>query len=400
MTVIAGKTRRIAAIILIIVFLLFQAFYSLAIDERIRQLNAFTGILVEDFDTKEILLSHNQDMLFTPASLVKIMTLMVGLEIIGGEYSYPTSVYFSSMVPGIIDGPLYIKGNGDPTHSPELIKKISQDLVYKYKISRINGDLVLDDFLFQKDEYLGRGWMWDDQNPLIGALVLKGSSVREKHISYYNNMSFAWGKIFYNELLRLGVQINGEIRIDKVKESIPIKAIYYSEALDNILAQMMVMSDNQSSEIIFRTLPLVENSQNISTFEQSIKIFSEYFLDTMGIQWGEDYFIVDGCGLSEYNLLSPSQVVRMLSFLYQKYGNHILKYFANNDEKGTIKNRFSFPVWAKTGSLPAASGLAGIFQTKSGRNIVFCLIENNFRGEKNDPKLWENQIVEHIYENY
>ena len=118
------------------------------------------------------------------------------------------------------------------------------------------------------------------------------------------------------------------------------------------------------------------------------------------MEWGEDYFIVDGCGLSEYNLLTPAQIVEAISFLYQKYGSDILSFFASIEEKGTIKNRFPFPLWAKTGSLPAASGLAGIFQTKSGRNIVFSLMENNFRGEKNDPKLWENQIIEYIYENY
>lgn len=399
---VARKTTVSIIILLISILLPLQVFGHIVIEENIEQLKAFTGILVKDFDTKEILFSHNQDMLFTPASLVKIMTLMAGLEIIGEEYRYPTSFYFSSTVPGVIDSSLYIKGSGDPMHSPETIKEISQNLVSKFKISQINGDLILDDFLFQKEEYLGRGWMWDDQNPLIGSFVLQGYSVKEKHNSYYNDMTFAWGKMLYNELLRLGVGIKGDVKIDRVKKDIPIKAVYYSETLDNILAQMMVMSDNQSSEIIFRTLPLIVNSEksSVSTIEQSIVTFSDFVLKSLGMQWGEDYFIVDGCGLSEYNLLTPSQVVAAISFLYEKYGNYILKYFANNDEKGTIKNRFPFPVWAKTGSLPSASGLAGLFQTKSGRNIIFCLIENNFRGEKNDPKLWENQIIEHIYENF
>jgi D-alanyl-D-alanine carboxypeptidase/D-alanyl-D-alanine-endopeptidase (penicillin-binding protein 4) len=370
------------------------------IEENIEQFDGFTGILIEDLDSRQLLLSHNQDKLFTPASLVKIFTLLAGLEIIGRDYCYPTYFYFSSTTPGIIDGSLYVKGSGDPTHSPEIIREIVQNLVNKYHIKQINGDLVLDDLTFQKEEFLGRGWMWDDKNPLLGALVLKGYSANEKHISYCNAMTLAWGEIFFKELLRMGVQIKGGIKIEQVKKDIKVKSIQYSAPLNNILIEMMKMSDNQSSEIIFRTLPLCINKEQISTIEQSIIVFSELLQELLYMEWGEDYFIVDGCGLSEYNLLTPAQIVEAISFLYQKYGSDILSFFASIEEKGTIKNRFLFPLWAKTGSLPAASGLAGIFQTKSGRNIVFSLMENNFRGEKNDPKLWENKIIEYIYENY
>jgi len=396
------KTTTIFFITIIIIFgmLLTPVLSQSPIEENIEQFNGFTGILIEDLDSGQLLLSHNQDKLFTPASLVKIFTLLAGLEVIGGDYRYPTYFYFSSTTPGIIDSSLYVKGSGDPTYSPEMIREIVQNLVNKYHIKQINGDLVLDDLTFQKEEFLGRGWMWDDKNPLLGALVLKGYSANEKHISYCNAMTLAWGEVFFKELLRMGVQIKGGIKVEQVKKDIKIKSIHYSVPLDNILIEMMKMSDNQSSEIIFRTLPLCINKEQISTIEQSIIVFSELLQELLDMEWGEDYFIVDGCGLSEYNLLTPAQIVETISFLYQKYGSDILSFFASIEEKGTIKNRFSFPLWAKTGSLPAASGLAGIFQTKGGRNIVFSLMENNFRGEKNDPKLWENQIIEYIYENY
>ena len=396
------KTTTIFFIAIIIIFgmLLTPVLSQSPIEENIEQFNGFTGILIEDLDSGQLLLSHNQDKLFTPASLVKIFTLLAGLEAIGGDYRYPTYFYFSSTTPGIIDSSLYVKGSGDPTHSPEMIREIVQNLVNKYHIKQINGDLVLDDLTFQKEEFLGRGWMWDDKNPLLGALVLKRYSANEKHISYCNAMTLAWGEVFFKELLRMGVQIKGGIKVEQVKKDIKVKSIHYSVPLDNILIEMMKMSDNQSSEIIFRTLPLCINKEQISTIEQSIIVFSELLQELLDMEWGEDYFIVDGCGLSEYNLLTPAQIVEAISFLYQKYGSDILSFFASIEEKGTIKNRFPFPLWAKTGSLPAASGLAGIFQTKGGRNIVFSLMENNFRGEKNDPKLWENQIIEYIYENY
>ncbi len=388
------------AIIVIICLMSLLAFCQPAIQQDIKQFNGFTGILVQDLSTQEVLFSHNHNRLFTPASLVKLFTLLVGLEILGQEYCYPTVVYFSSAVPGEIKGNLFIKGSGDPTQSPEVIRQIANDLVKKYGIHKIDGDIVLDNSLFLPEEFLGRGWMWDDQNPLIGALMVKGFNVREKQLPYYNTMPLIWGQLFCQELYEQGVQFEGDIRVGVLEEEFTVKAIYYSDTIDQILSYMMKMSDNQSAEIVFRTLPLFENPDEVLTINLAITSLSEVIKEILGIQWGEDYIIVDGCGLSEYNLLTPEQIVMAISNIYKQYGSELLEYLACTDEKGTIRGRFSFQLWGKSGSLPSASGLAGILQTKKNRQVVFSLMENNFLGEENDPKDFENAIIEYIYENY
>jgi serine-type D-Ala-D-Ala carboxypeptidase/endopeptidase (penicillin-binding protein 4) len=388
------------AIIVIICLMSLLAFCQPAIQQDIKQFNGFTGILVQDLSTQEVLFSHNHNRLFTPASLVKLFTLLVGLEILGQEYCYPTVVYFSSAVPGEIKGNLFIKGSGDPTQSPEVIRQIANDLVKKYGIHKIDGDIVLDNSLFLPEEFLGRGWMWDDQNPLIGALMVKGYNVREKQLPYYNTMPLIWGQLFCQELYEQGVQFEGDIRVGVLEEEFTVKAIYYSDTIDQILSYMMKMSDNQSAEIVFRTLPLFENPDEVLTINLAITSLSEVIKEILGIQWGEDYIIVDGCGLSEYNLLTPEQIVMAISNIYKQYGSELLEYLACTDEKGTIRGRFSFQLWGKSGSLPSASGLAGILQTKKNRQVVFSLMENNFLGEENDPKDFENAIIEYIYENY
>jgi len=370
------------------------------IDQEIEQFNGFAGIMVQDLYSREVLLSYNQDRLFTPASLVKLFILLSGLEILGQEYCYPTDFYFSSAVPGEIKGNLFIKGSGDPTQSPEVIRQIANDLVKKYGIHKIDGDIILDNSLFLPEEFLGRGWMWDDQNPLIGALMVKGFNVREKQLPYYNTMPLIWGQLFCQELYEQGVQFEGDIRVGVLEEGLTVKAIYYSDTIDQILSYMMKMSDNQSAESVFRTLPLVQNPGNVSTVNLAITSLSEVVFELLGIQWGEDYIIVDGCGLSEYNLTTPKQIVMVISYLFQQYGSDLLEYFAYTSEKGTIKARFPFQLWGKTGSLPSASGLAGILQTKKDRQVAFCLLENNFFGEQNDPKKFEDTIIKYIYENY
>jgi len=371
------------------------------IREEINQFSGFSGILIKDLHTQEVLFSHNEDELFTPASLTKIFNLLVALETLGEEYAYPTSFYFSSTTPGEINGDLYIVGSGDPTQTPEVIRKIADNLVQKFSIKCISGDIVLDNSKFLPEEFLGRGWMWDDKNPLIGALTVTGYKVKEKQNSYLNTMPLLWGNIFSQELSKKRVKIGGDIRIGKVQEGLRVKYIYYSDTLDKILAYMMKKSDNQSAENIFRTLAPEDNPEGVSTIARAIAALEEVIDTALGLKWGKDYILVDGCGLSEYNLMTPAHLVKAISYLYQKYDFKILDYFASTKEKGTLKERLPFQVWGKTGTLSSASALAGLLETKNKRWVVFCLMENNFIfiEEENDPKKFENRIIEYIYEN-
>jgi len=373
------------------------------IQEEINQFPGFSGVLIKDLNTQEVLFSHNEDKLFTPASLTKIFTLLAALETFDEEkHAYPTSFHFSSTATGEINGDLYIVGSGDPTQSPEVIRKIADTLVQKFNIKYISGDIVLDNSKFLPEEFLGRGWMWDDKNPLIGALTVMGYKVKEKQNSYLSTMPLFWGKIFSQELSKKGVKIDGSIRIGKTKENLQVKYIYYSDALDKILAYMMKKSDNQSAENIFRTLAPEDNPEGVSTtIAQAIASLEEIIDTALGLKWGKDYILVDGCGLSEYNLTTPAHLVKAITYLYQKYDFEILDYFANTKEKGTLKERLPFQVWGKTGTLSSTSALAGLLETKNKKWVVFCFMENNFIfiEEENDPKIFENRIIEYIYEN-
>jgi len=163
----------------------------------------------------------------------------------------------------------------------------------------------------------------------------------------------------------------------------------------------MKKSDNQSAENIFRTLALMDNPEGVSSIARAIASLEEVIDTALGLKWGKDYILVDGCGLSEYNLTTPAHLVKAITYLYQKCDFKILDYFASTKEGGTLKERLPFQAWGKTGTLSSASALAGILQTKNKRWIVFCLMENNFIfiEEENDPKKFENRIIEYIYEN-
>jgi len=382
-------------------FLICIAGAGIGIQEEINQFPGFSGVLIKDLNTQEVLFSHNENKFFTPASLTKIFTLLAALETLGKEYAYPTSFYFSSTTPGEINGNLYIVGSGDPTQSTEMIRKVADSLMQKCHIKHISGDIVLDNSKFLPEEFLGRGWMWDDKNPLIGAFTVMGYEVKEKQNSYLNTMPLLWGNIFSQELSQKGVKIDGSIRIGKIQENLKVKYIYYSDTLDKILAYMMKKSDNQIAENIFRTLVPEDSSDGISTVAQAIASLEEVVNTALGLEWGKDYILVDGCGLSEYNLMTPAHLIKAISYLYQKYDFKILDYFASTKESGTLRERLPFQVWGKTGTLSSASAIAGILQTKNKRWVIFCLMENNFifTEDENDPKIFEDRIIEYIYEN-
>jgi len=371
------------------------------IQEEINQFPGFSGALIKDLNTQEVLFSYNEDKLFTPASLTKIFTLLAALETLGKEYVYSTSFYFSSTTPGEINGNLYVVGSGDPTQSLEVIRKIADALVQKCNIKHVSGDIVLDNSKFLPEEFLGRGWMWDDKNPLIGALTVMGYKAKEKQNSYLKTMPLLWGDFFSQELSKKGVKMDGSIRIGKTLEDLKVKYIYYSDTLDKILAYMMKRSDNQVAENIFRTLVPEDNPDGVSTIARAIASLEEVIDTTLGLKWGKDYILVDGCGLSEYNLMTPSHLIKIISYLYKKYGFKILDYFASTKESGTLRERLPFQVWGKTGTLSSASAMAGLLQTKNKRWVVFCLMENNFIfiEDQNDPKIFENRIIEYIYQN-
>ena len=374
---------------------------GIGIQEEINQFPGFSGVLIKDLNTQEVLFSQNENKLFTPASLTKIFTLLAALETLGEEYTYPTSFYFSSTAPGEINGNLYVAGSGDPTQSLEVIRKIADALVQKCHIKHISGDIVLDNSKFLPEEFLGRGWMWDDKNPLIGALTVMGYEVKEKQNSYLKTMPLLWGNFFSQELSKKGLKIDGSIRIGETQEGLKVKYIYYSDTLDKILAYMMKKSDNQTAENIFRTLVPEDNPDGVSTIARAIASLEEVIDTTLGLKWGKDYILVDGCGLSEYNLMTPAHLVKAISYLYQKYDFKILDYFASTKESGTLRERLPFQVWGKTGTLSSASAMAGLLQTKNKRWLVFCLMENNFLSieNENDPKIFENRMIEYIYQN-
>lgn len=89
--------------------------------------------------------SWNAQQPMNPASTMKVVTTFAGLQLLGPDYRWQTSLYADAAPEpdGTLNGNLYLRGHGDPKLVPEeMAKLVSQ--ARRYGVSNINGDLVLD----------------------------------------------------------------------------------------------------------------------------------------------------------------------------------------------------------------------------------------------------------------
>ena len=93
-------------------------------------------VLAVDSEGNE-LVAQNADEPFVPASVTKIVTAWLALEVLGGDYRFETRFYLDDK------RVLYIHGGGDPFLISEELAPLATDLVAAVGKQPING-IVLD----------------------------------------------------------------------------------------------------------------------------------------------------------------------------------------------------------------------------------------------------------------
>jgi D-alanyl-D-alanine carboxypeptidase/D-alanyl-D-alanine-endopeptidase (penicillin-binding protein 4) len=102
------------------------------------------GISVQEVSSSRPLLSVNQATPLNPASTMKLVTTYAGLELLGPAYRWRTEIYLGGPLrDGVVDGPLYMKGYGDPKLTLEAFWLLLRDLRAS-GVREIRGDLILD----------------------------------------------------------------------------------------------------------------------------------------------------------------------------------------------------------------------------------------------------------------
>jgi serine-type D-Ala-D-Ala carboxypeptidase/endopeptidase (penicillin-binding protein 4) len=177
----------------------------------------------------------------------------------------------------------------------------------------------------------------------------------------------------------LTIRIKPELRNDSLK----IISETLSPPLSSIIEVLNHKSVNLYAEHLIKELG--KSFKNSGTTAAGAEVIRE-FLDSAGIRT-DGMFIADGSGLSSMDAVNSHEMVKLLFFM-KKNGRFFNSYFNSLPEagkEGTLKNYFKDPVFnsrlrAKSGSLARVRSYAGYFTTMSGKEMIFCIIVNNYTG--------------------
>ena len=95
-------------------------------------------------NTSKNILDWRATEVMNPASTMKLLTTLAGLDILGPQYRWRTNIYTDGFFrQGVLKGNLYLQGTGDPKLIPEELAKLMKSL-RALGIQRIDGNLFFD----------------------------------------------------------------------------------------------------------------------------------------------------------------------------------------------------------------------------------------------------------------
>jgi len=178
-----------------------------------------------------------------------------------------------------------------------------------------------------------------------------------------------------------GITVGGKIRAASTKSANWVSlATTCSPTLADLIRVTNHESVNLFAEHFLKHLAYLKTG--LGTTKEGIRIVTDFWkskgIDTRGL------LMCDGSGLSRFNVLTGSQMVRMLSYMKNK-SPHSDIFFSSLPAvpDGTLSyfNARNFPnksLRTKSGSMTRVRCYAGLIRTKSGREILFNISLNNF----------------------
>lgn len=140
--------------------------------------NASISYCVLDANNGENITSYNAHLAMIPASTLKILSTAAALSILGPEFKYETSIYFSGnfdKTSGVLTGDLILSGSGDPSLQSEHFYKETELLVTEWAktlkqkgLKEIKGKIIADASYMERK--VPDNWIWEDISNYYGAV--------------------------------------------------------------------------------------------------------------------------------------------------------------------------------------------------------------------------------------
>ena len=306
------------------------------VKENVRALAPSGTVLVMDENGNE-LVAQNADAPFVPASVAKIVTAWLAMEVLGGDYRFETRFYLDG------DRKLYVRGGGDPFLISEELAPLARDLVAAIGKEPVTG-IVLDASYYPSDLRIpgieNTSEAYDALNTALAvnfntiSAVRKGNTVRSAEqqtpitpvaISQFMargpkgrgrislskdpavSLKYA-GELIAAFIDREGGSVKGEVTTGTVPEGLkPVYVHRQSRTLSQILTQLLIGSNNYIANQVF--LEVGGTLGGPVSLEKSLRV-ANGMLAANGL--AESIHLVEGSGISRDNRFTARGLAQLL----------------------------------------------------------------------------------------
>lgn len=324
--------------LLALTFLLLPSPALAGLTEKIATLAPTAVVLVVDAKG-DALIAQNADEPFVPASVAKIVTAWLAMEVLGGDYRFETCFYLDDK------RVLYVRGGGDPFLVSEELKPLAADLVAKIGKAPITG-IVVDGGYYPPDLKIpgieDDGEAYDSLNSALAVnfntvyAVRDGDKVRsaedqtpitpiaiarfraegpdgEGRISLGEDPTLGLryaGELIGAFIAQAGGRVQGAVTTGTVPAGLkPVYIHRQSRALSEILAEMLRDSNNFTANQVFLEIGAHRLGGPVS-LEKSLQITNQ-MLAAQGL--AADIHLVEGSGISREDRFTPRGLARVLA---------------------------------------------------------------------------------------
>ena len=338
-----------------------------------------------------------------PASLTKIFTAAAVLKAYQPSHQFITQLVAGDIAEnGILKGPLYLRGGGDPSFVSENMWFLVNEFV-RQDISEIKGGIVVDDSLFDNDLFPSRpdsrvdraydapisamSFNWNSVNVFVRPGVAGGAArvfadPENEYISIVNRAKTtkksnievtrrtqadrdeiivsgelaagAAEKVVYKSisspalwsgynlksfLKQRGVRVEGGIRRGVSPKDAQVLAQSKSKALSLVLADLMKFSNNYVAEMLTKNLAL--KRVPVGTLDGGLEEIRA-FIGSLGYK-AEEFKIENASGLTNDSRFNVEQLVKALGFIRRRFdlAPEFMSSLPIAGIDGTLKNRMN-----------------------------------------------------------
>jgi D-alanyl-D-alanine carboxypeptidase/D-alanyl-D-alanine-endopeptidase (penicillin-binding protein 4) len=212
------------------------------------------------------------------------------------------------------------------------------------------------------------------------------------------------GAVLRMQLEANGIAVGGGVRLARVPDSASTLYRFDGKPLAEVIRLFLKNSNNFIAEVLVKSMGIrVSDERGRGSWERGIpaqvRQLESLGLDTAGLR------LVDGSGLSYENRVPARLLVSALRVADASFdiGPELTAALPIAATDGTLEKRADAAVGrvrAKTGLLSGVTGLSGFAKSAGGRELVFSVLVNGYRGGDREAMSALDRFVEGLVNSY